>query len=67
MGFPGGSDSNESAFSAGHQGLTPGLGDLLENGMATHSRILGWEIPWTGETGGLLVCGVTKSQTRLSD
>ena len=21
--------------------------DLLEKGMATHSRILAWEIPWT--------------------
>ena len=21
--------------------------------MATHSNILGWEIPWTGEPGGL--------------
>ena len=26
MGFPSGSDSNESAFNAGDQGLTPGLG-----------------------------------------
>ena len=27
--------------------------DPLENGMATHSNILAWEIPWTGEPGGL--------------
>ena len=34
--------------------------DLLEKGMATHSNILAWRIPW-------IVCGVTKSQTRLRD
>ena len=29
--------------------------------MATHSRILAWEIPWTEEPGGLhTVHGVTK-------
>ena len=27
--------------------------DLLEKGMATHSSILAWRIPWTGEPGGL--------------
>ena len=26
----------------------------LEEGMATHSRILAWRIPWTEEPGGLL-------------
>ena len=26
---------------------------LLEKGMATHSSILGWRIPWTEESGGL--------------
>ena len=33
----------------------PSLGgeDLLEKEMATHSRILAWEIPWTEEPGGL--------------
>ena len=30
-----------------------GQEDLLEVGMATHSSILVWEIPWTGEPGGL--------------
>ena len=34
----------------------PSLGweDLLEKGMATHSSILAWRIPWTEEPGGLL-------------
>ena len=27
--------------------------DLLEKGMATHSNILAWKIPWTEEPGGL--------------
>ena len=33
----------------------PSLGreDPLEEGVATHSRILVWRIPWTGEPGGL--------------
>ena len=33
----------------------PSLGgeDPLEEGMATHSSILAWEISWTEETGGL--------------
>ena len=30
-----------------------GLEDTLEKEMATHSSILAWEIPWTGEPGGL--------------
>ena len=27
--------------------------DPLEEGVATHSRILAWRIPWTEEPGGL--------------
>ena len=27
--------------------------DLLEKGMAAHSSILDWKIPWTEEIGGL--------------
>ena len=30
-----------------------GWKDLLEKGMATHSSILAWRIPWTEEPGGL--------------
>ena len=40
LGFPGGSDGKESACNAGDPGSIPGPVDLLENGMATHSRIL---------------------------
>ena len=41
----------ESACGAGDTGLIPGLGRSLEKGMATHSSILGWRIPWTEESG----------------
>ena len=44
-----------------------GLEDPLEKGMAAHSNILAWEIPWTEEAGRLQSMGVTKSRTRLSD
>jgi len=27
--------------------------DLLEKGMAAHSSVLAWRIPWTEEHGGL--------------
>ena len=30
-----------------------GREDLLEKGMATHSSILAWRIPWTKELGKL--------------
>jgi len=40
--------------------------DPLEEEMVTHSSIFACRIPWTEETDGL-VCGVTKSWTRLSD
>jgi len=30
-----------------------GLEDPLEKGMATHSSILAWRIPWTEKSGGL--------------
>ena len=41
--------------------------DPLEEGMATHSSILAWRIPWTEEPGGLQSMGSQKSQTWLSN
>ena len=38
-----------------------GWEDPLEEGMATHSRILAWRISWIEEPGGLQSMGVTKS------
>ena len=43
-----------------------GQEDPLEEEVATCSRILAWEIPWTEEPGGYSSWGC-KSQTRLSD
>ena len=34
-------------------GLIPGLGRSLEKEIETHSSILSWKIPWTGEPDGL--------------
>ena len=45
---------------------SPGWEDPLEEEMATHSSILAWKIPWTGEPGGLQSMG-SQSQTRLSN
>ena len=53
------------ACSVGHLGLILGWGRSLEKGMATHSRILAWRSPWTGEPGGqATVHEVKKSQTK---
>ena len=38
-----------------------GQEDLLEKEMATHSKILAWEIPWTEEPGGLQFTGSQQS------
>ena len=37
-----------------------GQEDLLEKGMATHSSILVWRIPWTEEAGGLQSLGLQR-------
>ena len=52
-----GSDGKESACNAGDPDLTPGWEDPLEGGVATHSSILAWRIPWTEEPGGLRSIG----------
>ena len=50
-----------------NMGLIPGSEGSLEEGTATHSRILAQRIPWTEEPGGLQSIEVQKSQTELSD
>ena len=40
-----------------------GWEDPLEKGMATHSSILAWRIPWTEEPGGVQTMGLQKSKT----
>ena len=37
--------------------------DALEKGMATHSSLLAWRIPWTEEPGGLQSMGPQRVQT----
>jgi len=34
-------------------GSVPGWEDPLKRGMATHSSVLAWRIPWTEKPGGL--------------
>ena len=41
-----------------------GWEDPLEKGMATHSRILAWEIPWTEEPGGPQSMGSSQPRDR---
>ena len=54
-------------------GSSLGWGDPLEEGMATHSSILVWRIPWTKKPGGLQSTGchkeldMTEQLTQLSD
>ena len=52
MGFPGSSVVKIPPANAGDAGDT-GWEDALEKGMATHSSILAWKIPWTEGHGGL--------------
>ena len=61
LGFPGGSDSEESACNVGDLGSIRKIPwrreDPLEKGMAIHSSILSWRIPWTEEPGVLQFIG----------
>ena len=43
-----------------------GLGDPLEEEMATNSSILAWRTPWTEEPGRLQSLGSQKSQMQLT-
>ena len=52
LGFPGGSAvKNPPAMQEPQETWVLSLGgeDFLEEGMATHSSILAWRIPWTEE------------------
>ena len=66
LGFPGGSDSKESIFSAGDPGSISRSGRSLEKGMATHSSILASRTPWTEESGGTQSMGLQREDA-LSD
>ena len=62
-GFPGGSDSKETACNVGNPGLIPGSGRYPGEGMSMHSSILTWKILWTEKPEGPWCC---KSQAQLS-
>ena len=51
-------------FCSGYYINIVGRKEPLEEGVATHSRILSWRIPWTEEPGGLQSIGLQR-QTRL--
>ena len=63
-GLPRWLSGKESTCNAGDMGLIPGSvrswgwEDPLEKDMATHSRILAWQMPWTEEPGGLQPMGL---------
>ena len=61
QGFPGGSvvkNLPANAGDAGYLGLIPGLGRSPKKDVATHSRILARQTPWTEEPGGLQSMGL---------
>ena len=60
MGFPGGSNSEESACNAGDLGSIPGSGRYPEKEMSTYSNTLAWRIPWTEEPWWATVHGVSR-------
>ena len=57
MGFPGGSVVKNPPSMQEIQVCCLDWEDPLEEGVATHSSILAWEIPWTAEPGGLQSMG----------
>ena len=61
--FPGGSVVKNLPAMQQTQVLSLGQEDPLEKGMATHSSILAWRIPWTEEPGRLQSMGSQKSWT----
>ena len=73
--FPGDSDGKESACHAGDSDSIPThWEDPVEKGMATHSSILAWRIPWTEQENSMertawqaIAHEATKSWTQLND
>ena len=63
MGFPGSSDGEESACNARDRIRSLSQEDPLEKGMATHSPLFAWRIPWTEEPGGLKESDTTEQLT----
>ena len=66
-GFPGGSDGKDSTCNAGDQFQSLGWEDPPRKGMATHSSILAWRIPWAEEPGGLQSVGSGRVRYRWAN
>ena len=69
LGSPGDASGKEPTCQCSRHkrcGFDPWVRKIPEKGMATHSSILSWRIPWTEEPGQLTVHGVTKSWMWLS-
>ena len=52
-----------NAGDAGDLGLILGSGTSMEEGIATHSSVLAWRIPWTEEPDGLQSMGSQRVNT----
>ena len=66
MDFPGSASGKELTCQCRrHKMCVRSLGpeDPLEEGITTHSSILAWRVPWTGEPGEATVHRVTESDT----
>ena len=62
LGLPRWPNAEESICKSGDVGSILGQKDPLEEGMAMHSSILAWRIPWTEESGGLQSIGLQSGQ-----
>ena len=67
MGFPGGSDSKESACNTGDTGLIPGLGRSPGGGNGNPLHYSCLENPMDREAWWVTVHGAAKSWTQLSN
>ena len=70
MGFPGGATVKNLLANAGDTGMRVQFlsrKDPFDEGMATHSSILAWRIPWTEEPGVLHPTGCQRVGCDWSD
>ena len=63
MGFPDGSDGEESASNAGDPIASLNWEDTLEKELETHSNIFAWRISWAEEPDKLRPWGRNESDT----
>ena len=57
LGFPGGAVVKSLPIVREMRVRSVGQEEPLEEGVATHSSVPAWRIPWTEEAGGLLASG----------